>query len=395
MTGNPICIGVDASRAVSTQPTGTEHYSRHLIEALIAQDRLVVQGRSRPIRWRLYFNRPPALPSFLADHPHVEHRVIPFPRLWTHLRLGWEVARHPPDLLFVPAHVLPLWTRPPALVTVHDLGYRYFPEAHPPGQRRYLEWSTRHNARRAAAILADSQATRADLIRHYGTDPDRIVVAYPGLDPTLAPVQDPQRIAQTLARYGIRRPYLLYLGTLQPRKNLVRLVEAFARLRFRLGPSGERGLHLVLAGRRGWLYEDLFRRVRTLGLEGQVLFPGYVDDADKAALLSGALAFVFPSLYEGFGFPVLEAQACGTPVICSDRSSLPEVAGNAALLVDPTDVEALVTALYRVATEPRLRATLVERGRTNTRRFSWEACARTVLEVMGQVLSGEGWTGAT
>jgi len=394
MTEHPICIGVDASRAVSAQPTGTEHYSRHLIEALIAQDRLVVRGRSRPIRWWLYFNRPPSSPSLSADHPHVEHRVIPFPRLWTHLRLGWEVARHPPDLLFVPAHVLPFWTRPPALVTVHDLGYRYFPEAHPPGQRWYLEWSTRHNARRAAAILADSQATRADLIRHYGTDPDRIVVAYPGLDPTLAPVQDPQRIAQTLARYGIRRPYLLYLGTLQPRKNLVRLVEAFARLRFRLGPSGEGGLHLVLAGRRGWLYEDLFRRVRTLGLEGQVLFPGYVDDADKAALLSGALAFVFPSLYEGFGFPVLEAQACGTPVICSDRSSLPEVAGNAALLVDPTDVEALVTALYRVATEPKLRATLVERGRTNTRRFSWDACARTVLEVMGQVLSGEGWTGA-
>ncbi len=388
MTGNPLCIGVDASRAVSERPTGTERYSRHLIGALIAQDRLVVQGRSRTLRWRLYFNRPPASSSLFTDHPHVEHRVIPFPRLWTHLRLGWEVAHHPPDLLFVPAHVLPLWTRPPALVTVHDLGYRHFPEAHPPGQRWYLEWSTRHNARRAAAILADSEATRADLTRHYGTDPDRIVVAYPGLDPTLAPARDPQRIARTLARYGIRRPYLLYLGTLQPRKNLVRLVEAFARLQSRLDPD-DRGLSLVLAGRRGWLYDGLFRRVRTLGLEGRVLFPGYVDDADKAALLSGALAFVFPSLYEGFGFPVLEAQVCGTPVVCSDRSSLPEVAGDAALLVDPMDVEALAAALYRVVTEPGLRATLIERGRANVRRFSWESCAQTVLEVMGRVLDEE------
>ncbi|HHH42026.1 MAG TPA: glycosyltransferase family 1 protein, partial [Chloroflexi bacterium] len=291
-------------------------------------------------------------------------------------------------LLFVPAHVLPLWTRPPALVTVHDLGYRYFPEAHPLGQRWYLEWSTRHNARRATIILADSEATRADLIRHYGTDPDRIVVAYPGLDPTLAPARDPQRIARTLARYGIRRPYLLYLGTLQPRKNLVRLVEAFARLQSRLDPD-DRGLSLVLAGRRGWLYDGLFRRVRTLGLEGRVLFPGYVDDADKAALLSGALAFVFPSLYEGFGFPVLEAQVCGTPVVCSDRSSLPEVAGDAALLVDPMDVEALAAALYRVVTEPGLRATLIERGWANVRRFSWESCAQAVLEVMGRVLDEE------
>ena len=388
MTGNLLCIGVDASRAVSERPTGTERYSRHLIGALIAQDRLVVQGRSRPLRWRLYFNRLSTSSPPFADRPHVEHRVIPFPRLWTHLRLGWEVAHHPPDLLFVPAHVLPLWTRPPALVTVHDLGYRYFPEAHPLGQRWYLEWSTRHNARRATIILADSEATRADLIRHYGTDPDRIVVAYPGLDPTLAPARDPQRIARTLARYGIRRPYLLYLGTLQPRKNLVRLVEAFARLQSRLDPD-DRGLSLVLAGRRGWLYDGLFRRVRTLGLEGRVLFPGYVDDADKAALLSGALAFVFPSLYEGFGFPVLEAQVCGTPVVCSDRSSLPEVAGDAALLVDPMDVEALAAALYRVVTEPGLRATLIERGWANVRRFSWESCAQAVLEVMGRVLDEE------
>ncbi|HEY76186.1 MAG TPA: glycosyltransferase family 4 protein [Thermoflexia bacterium] len=365
-------IGIDASRAISPRPTGTEIYSQRLIQALLSID----SGH----RFRLYFRSPPASDLFFG----AEVRVIPFPRLWTHLRLSWEMARRPPDLLFVPAHVLPPIRPPLTLVTVHDLGYLYFPHAHPLLQRLYLDLSTRWNAYTATHVLADSEATKADLIARYRTPPDKITVAYPGYDDTLAPVRDPAAIAAVKAHYGIEGAYFLYLGTLQPRKNLARLIDAFAALRSgTLKPE----TYLVLAGRRGWLYADLFERVRRLGLEDRILFPGYIPEADKPALLSGALALVFPSLYEGFGLPVLEAQACGCPVICSTAASLPEVAGEGALLVDPLDVAGWAEAMGRLATDPALRADLIERGFANLRRFSWRQCARTVLSVVDALVA--------
>jgi glycosyltransferase involved in cell wall biosynthesis len=360
-------VGIDASRAVSGRPTGTEVYSRRLIQALLAL--------GSPHRFRLYFRSHPPAGAF----PGAELRVIPCPRLWTHLRLSWEMARRPPDALFVPAHVLPLVHPRASLVTVHDLGYLYFPEAHPWRQRLYLDLSTRWNARVAAYILADSEATKADLVARCGTPPDKIAVAYPGRDETLAPVRDPAAIAAVKARYSIAGDYFLYLGTLQPRKNLARLIAAFAEV--------VSEAVLVLAGKRGWLYTDLFAQVRRLGLEGRVLFPGYVPDEDKAGLLSGALAFVFPSLYEGFGLPVLEAQACGCPVITSTTSSLPEVAGDAAFLVDPGDASTITAGMARVAADPALRETLIARGYANVRRFSWSACARSVLDAMERCAS--------
>ncbi|MFQ6100404.1 MAG: glycosyltransferase family 4 protein [Anaerolineae bacterium] len=357
-------IGIDASRAAATRPTGTEVYSQRLIQALLNLESLH--------RFRLYFRSTPPADAF----PGAELRAIPFPRLWTHLRLSWEIARRPPDALFVPAHVLPLIHPRASLVTVHDLGYLHFPEAHPWRQRLYLDLSTRWNGRAAAHILADSEATKSDLVTRYSVPPAKITVAYPGYDETLAPVRDLAAIEAVKVRYGISGDYFQYLGTLQPRKNLRRLVEAFAKSAIR---NPQSAIHLVLAGKRGWLYDDLFAQVRRLGLEHRVLFLGYVPDEDKAALLSGALAFVFPSLYEGFGLPVLEAQACGCPVITSTTSSLPEVAGDAALLVDPTDTAGIAAAMQRILAEPSLRESLIERGLANVRRFSWTGCAQTVL----------------
>jgi len=288
------------------------------------------------------------------------------------------MVRRPPHLLFVPAHVLPLIHPRPSLVTIHDLGYRHFPEAHPRLQRLYLNLSTRWNARVAQHILADSQATKADLVEMYDTPPEKITVAYPGYDTSLAPVRDESALAAAKRRYGIHGEYFLHLGTLQPRKNLARLIEAFA--------AAEVEATLVLAGPRGWLYEELFARVRRLGMERRVLFPGYVAGEDKAALISGARAFVFPSLHEGFGLPVLEAQACGCPVLCADRSSLPEVAGEGALRVDPLDTAALAEGMRRLASDAELRKDLVERGTANLRRFSWARCARQVLQAMSRML---------
>lgn len=357
-------IGIDASRAARRERTGTENYSLHLIRALLEL--------GSPHRFRLYFNQRP-VPNLFPPSPQADWRIIPFARLWTHLRLASEMLFRAPDVLFVPAHVLPL-IHPRSVVTVHDLGYRYFPEAHTRSARLYLEWGTRYSARASRLVIADSRATRDDLARMYGVPEDRIRVAYPGIRPGLAPVDDRAAIDRVLDRYGISRPYLLYVGTLQPRKNLLRLMDAFATL------PGQHAL--VLAGKKGWLYSDILRRAEALGVGHRVIFTGYVPDDDLPALLSGAEVFVFPSLYEGFGLPVLEALACGIPVVCSDTSSLPEVAGDAALLVSPTDTEALAAAISRVLADADLRQALVVRGREQAAQFTWRRCARTVLEVL-------------
>jgi glycosyltransferase involved in cell wall biosynthesis len=368
-------IGIDASRAAIARRTGTETYSLNLIRALI--------GLGAGHQFRLYTNGAGGVPGITeASGTSYDIYNIPFPRLWTHARLSAEMVTRPPDVLFVPSHVLPLVHPKRSVVTVHDLGYRYYPQAHRTRDRLYLDWSTRWNAQQAASVIADSLATKGDLVRAYGVDAAKIQVVYLGRDEAFNRVRDESVLAGARERYGIAGRYLLYVGTLQPRKNLARVIDAFGRLA--ADPTTE-DIRLVLAGKRGWLYDDLFAQVARLGLEGRVLFPGYVENADLPALFSGAAAFVFPSLYEGFGIPVLEAGACGVPVITSNTSSLPEVAGDAALLVDPHDVDAIADAMYRLMTDEALRAELARRGQENVKRFSWEKCARETLAVLEEV----------
>jgi len=370
-------IGIDASRAVMAQRTGTENYSYQLIRHL-----LPLAGAQAI---RLYYNAAPPSDLF-ATQGNVQEQVIPFPRLWTHLRLSWEMARHAPDLLFVPSHVLPVVHPRRSVVTVHDLGYLYYPQAHPTLSRWYLDLSTRYNARAATHVIADSVATQRDLVARYRVPAAKITVVYPGRDAAIAPVRDGAGLIATSARYGLTPGYILYVGTLHPRKNLTRLVEAYALLRQQPPPRGE-WPPLVLAGRRGWMYDRLAARVRELGLEREVIFPGYVPQADLAALYTGAACFVMPSLYEGFGLPVLEAMACGVPVVAANASSLPEVAGDAALLVEPTDVAGWAATLARMLADAPLQRELVARGLAQAARFSWQRCARETLAVLEEALA--------
>lgn len=366
-------IGIDASRAVSTTPTGTEAYSYHLIRALLPL-------LSPVNRVRLYFRTPPQnAPALLTEAANVQPRIIPFPRLWTHARLSWEMLRFPPDILFVPAHVLPLIRPARTLVTVHDVGYRYFPEAHRPAQRRYLEWSTRWNVRTATHILADSTATRDAIVAAYNVRADKITVVYPGYDSDLTPVRDGQTLSAVRERYTIPGDYVLALGSIQPRKNLVRLVNAFAHI---LNTPPGAGLTLVLAGPTGWLAEPILAHIRDLGLASRVCLPGYIAAEDKAALISGARVFAYVSLYEGFGFPALEAQACAVPLLASNTSSLPEVVGNGGLLVNPLDEDALAHALLQLLTDNKRRQHLIIKGQANLSRFSWAVTAQQVLNIM-------------
>ncbi|MBC7813984.1 MAG: glycosyltransferase family 4 protein, partial [Burkholderiales bacterium] len=347
-------IAIDTSRTTLERVTGTERYARELIRALIQ--------RNTQHEITLYFRDEPA-PDLFPHSDRVQQRVIAFPRLWTHLGFAGALWRDRPDVTFVPAHTLPLAFPGRAVVTVHDLGFRYFPDAHPKHHRLYLDWTTRYSARRADIVLADSAATANDLTRFYGMPQEKIRVVYPGVD--IPPIGDIEAVRR---KYNLPERYWLFVGTLQPRKNIANIVRAYAYWR-NAYPNEDIGL--VLAGGKGWLYDPAWVE----GVEG-VHLTGFVDEADKGALYAGALALVFPTLYEGFGFPVVEAMGCGTPVICSNTSSLPELTGDAALLVDPLDVREITAAMSRISTEPDLRELLRERGYAQAAKFTWDLAAK-------------------
>jgi glycosyltransferase involved in cell wall biosynthesis len=358
-------IGIDASRAARARRTGTERYALEITRGLIAA--------APEERFVLYFDRPPEK-GLLPRGRQVAWRVMPAPRLWTHGRLSLEMLRRPPDVLFVPAHSLPLYHPEASVATVHDLGYLYFPDEHGAVGRRLRHLANRWSAGRARRTIAVSRATRDDLIRSYGVPAERIGVVYHGHNPAFGPPGDAERL-RVRARYGLELPYFLFVGTLQPRKNYERLLRAFDRF-----AAEAREPHLlVLAGARGWQADRLERALAATRSSAAVRLLGYVDDADLPGLLGGAVALVLPSLYEGFGLPALEAMACGTPVLASTTSSLPEVVGDAGLLVDPLDVDAIAGALGRLADDPALRAELAARGRARAAAFTWERAARETL----------------
>lgn len=373
-TIRPVILGLDASRVDRTRMTGTERYAREVLRALL---RLAPEHA-----FRIYTRS--AEGAAVLDASHAEIVPIEHARLWTHLRLGSEIMRRPPDALFIPAHVLPLHfaahavrARTRAVVTVHDCGFHHFPRAHTTTQRLYLEWSTHFAAQHAHVLLADSEATMRDLHDFYPRSRGKVRVAYPGA-PTVLPTT-PRQITTVCAHIGVQPgKYLLHLGTQQPRKNLRRLIDAYAIARAHLPTEYQ----LVIAGGAGWGGENLTAHAVHAGVHESVVFTGYVSDEDKAALLHGARALIFPSLHEGFGFPVLEAQIASVPVACSNTSSLPEAAGDGARTFDPLQTNDIAAAMIDVERDDLLRAHLIERGACNAARFTWDACARMALQAL-------------
>ena len=365
-------IGIDASRTVLARRTGTERYALEITRALTT----MTSDDLSDDRFVLYFNQLPAH-GLLPRSDRVSWRVIPSRRLWTVGRLSAEMVIRPPDVLFVPAHSLPPILPRASAVTIHDLGYLHFPGEHPPATRLLRQFSNRLSARRATRVVAISKATRDDLVRLDRVNPRTISVVHHGKAPWFKPVEDAAQIDAVRARHGLDRPYFLFVGTLQPRKNLERLLSAFDRV------SAERpDLLLAMVGAGGWQPERLERALAGVRARDRVRLLGYVEDDDLPSLLSGSLGLAFPSLYEGFGLPALEAMACATPVLTSNTSSLPEVVGESGLLVDPLDVEAIACGLARLADDADLRRVLGERGRDRAAAFTWERAARETLAVL-------------
>ena len=301
-------------------------------------------------------------------------------------RILWEQLTQPrvlrdieADVAHGPVFVGPLVAPCPVVTTIHDLSFMRFPHLFPPARRLYLTLMTQLSARRAQRLIAVSQHTASESVALLGIPREKITVVYHGVDAVFRPLPA-AKVAAFRQRRGLPERMLLFVGTLEPRKNVIRLIEAFARIY-----EGES--KLAVAGGKGWLYDDLFAKVEELDLGDAVIFPGYVPNEELPLWYNAAAAFAYPSLYEGFGMPVTEAQACGTPVVTSTTSSLPEAAGEAALLVDPRDVEAMAAALKRVLSDEALRNRLKERGLTHARTFSWSRTARETAQVYRQAVA--------
>jgi len=367
-------IGFDASRAQLRERAGPENYTYNLLRELLRVD--------TKNRYRLYSKGPLNLKLQTTNY---ELRALRWPRLWTQVGLALECLRNPPDVLFIPAHTIPIIRRPglKTVVTIHDVGFQKF-------LAQYQRWWGRlfegricdYAARHATHLIAVSESTKKDLIEKLGIEPDKITVIYEGVDHKKFKVQSAKfKVEEVRRKYGINGDYLLFVGTIQPRKNLVRLIQAFSTLGAQLST-----LSLVIVGKKGWLFEEIYEAPKRFGVEERVKFLGYVPTDDIVTLLNGALAFVFPSLYEGFGLVVLEALACGCPVVTSNISSLPEVVGEAGILVDPYSLEDIARGIKEILElDERQRQQLIARGLKQAQKFAWEKTARETITVLKNV----------
>jgi glycosyltransferase involved in cell wall biosynthesis len=357
--------------------------------------------RSAGINWYIYHllqNLPPApdleYTLFLSEPRAREHFrgfAIAQSRLPTRqpiVRIVWEQFVQPwllrqIDLLHALAFAGPLAISIPWIATIYDLSFVRYPQSFNAANRLYLTWAVRNSLRRADRVTVISESTRRDLVALFGAAPDKIKVIYCGTDPSFAPAQDPSAVAAWRAQRNLPEKMILYVGTIEPRKNIARLIRAFAQAQ-----RAVRLPHrLVLIGARGWKYAEVDRAIAQEGISNNVIFAGYVSQDELPRWYQAADLFVYPSLYEGFGLPPLEAMACGIPVVTSNAASLPEVVGDAALQVAPDDGSALADAIVRALTDRALREQMIARGIVQAARFSWTRTARETVALYRTVLA--------
>jgi glycosyltransferase involved in cell wall biosynthesis len=375
-------IAIDYSAAVN-QRAGIGRLVRNQVMALAdvdgANDYVLLYPRLGESSLRQF----PKASNFGRREVRVRERWLTV--LWHRARVplaaDWLSGRV--DLFHSPDFVLPPLRQARGVLTVHDLAFLMHPECADSHLRAYLEDVVPRSVRRADFVIADSENTRNDLVVLLGVRPDRVDVVPGGVEPRFQPVTDTAQLLEARERLGVgSAPFILAVGVLEPRKNLTRLMDAFAQLK---AQHAVEGLKLVLAGGRGWLVDGIFAHHAASPVRGDILFPGFVPDDLLPAVYSAATALAFPSLYEGFGLPILEAMACGTPIVSSNASCLPEVADGAALMIDPEDTDGLVSALGQVLTDDSLRDNLVRLGRERASRYSWKAAAERLLRIYTRV----------
>ena len=362
-------IAIDA-HSVGSQLAGNETYALNLIEALAALDQTNL--------YTLYVTKASAVDRFTNRWPNfrVKQTLPHTPLVRIPLTLSAELRRHPVDVLHVQYTAPPL-APCPVVATIHDLSFEHLPETFNRRSRAQLRLTVRRTARAATRILTLSEFSRRDIVETYRIDPGRVSVTPAAAARQFRAVTDQSELESVRRKYGIQTDYVLSVSSIQPRKNLIRLIEAYSRLR---GSRPEGKLpQLVLAGKRGWLDSETLKVAQRHTINNDIAFTGYIADTDLPALYSGATCFVYPSFFEGFGLPVLEAMQCGAPVIAGNRTSIPEVVGDAGVLFDPFETNSLMNALTRVLDDPEYRSSLRSRGLARSREFDWKKTAQLTL----------------
>jgi len=372
-------IGIDGSRAFGEGRTGTENYSFQLIRQMSLID--------TENQYLIYIQSTQL--SAVSSQPwpgNFEFKVIGLPRLWTQLGLAIRTFIDPIDVLFIPSHTLPLVRRPRlrTVITVHDLGAEYLPGLHQLKQILYLKLMTHYQIKTASRVIAVSESTKKDLVKRVGIRAGKVEVVYEGIDRQLFREFPIDIVNSSLKRLGLKRGnYFLFVGTIQPRKNLERLIKAFAIFSSRKLKEDD-DFKLVLGGGKGWKTDEIYSLAPKLGIEKKVVFLGRISDNDLAVLYSGALALTYPSLFEGFGLPIIEAMALGCPVITSNLSSMPEVAGGAALLVNPYEESEIAEGMGKIYNDDTLRSSLIKKGNIRSSNFDWKTAAERTIEILTQ-----------
>lgn len=376
-------IGIDASRAFLAKRTGIEEYSyqviKHLRNELCDQEVVLYvrkQWKNKNGKWKICAQE---IDFELPKNWRV--KGLWAPRLWTQVRLSLEMLFHRPDVLFIPAHTVPFIHPRETIVTIHGLEYEFCPEGYSWWERLYMRFSIRHSVRWASHVIAVSENTQHDLMQLYHVPAEKIGVIYEGIGKM---VEDSQSmLEEKQSNNSLSSLFFLFVGRLEKRKNVARIIEAFAIFKKKTRLPHR----LVLVGKPGYGYKKIKDQISKSKYQTDIVELGYVSEAEKWVLLKKAEALVFPSLYEGFGLPILEAQMVGTPVVTSTTSSLPEIAGGGAFLVDPTRSKELSRALVSVATDERRRAGIINEATQNVDRFSWVRCARGVAQLLKRSLS--------
>ena len=415
-------IGIDASRATREQKTGVEWYAHHVIENLVkldVQNQFVLYCDKKPDDWL----------KKLGERPNVKIKYLrwPFKFFWTQGRLSLEMllcklhgiparlaaclpvgrvgmafagmTKERPDVLFIPASAMPIIHPKNTVAAIHDVGFMQYPESYGRRQRRYLKWSTRFAVKYAKKIITISEFSKQELVKYFfipSYSPplkegenlaDKVFVTHLGYDATkFKVIENREAVNNVLAKYGISQPFVLSVGRLEYKKNTGGLIKAWTMLKNTPSSSspgvGGGGHKLVLAGSPGYGWPEIEKLIKKNNLQNNIIILNYVSHNDLPYLYNGATALVFPSLYEGFGLPILEAFACGTPVIAAQAGSLPEVGGEAVLYVNPDDIEALAQAMGNILKDANLRQELINKGRERAEQFEWEKCARETLHIL-------------
>ncbi|MBI2033154.1 MAG: glycosyltransferase family 4 protein [Candidatus Levybacteria bacterium] len=369
-------IGIDGNEANIEKKVGISEYCFELLQQLSN-----FQFQISDVQFRIYLKDEPRK-DMPKQRQGWEYRIVHPKKLWTQFGLPLDLYFHKPrpDVFFSPTHYAPRFSPIPTVVSIMDVSYEFFPDLFRKSDLYKLKRWTEYSVKNATKVLTISQASKNDIMQVYNVPEEKVVVTYLGLKKPFAITKIFSSMKELQEKFGIPSSYILFVGTLQPRKNIERLIQAFQKIAIR-----KEDTDLVIVGKPGWLYEDIINAPKKYGIEKRVHFLSFVAEDELISLYKNAACFVLPSLYEGFGLPVLEAMSYDCPVITSNISSLPEAGGDAALYIDPENIDELAKNMEDVLSDKKLRAGMIEKGRKQVQKFSWEKTARETLKVLEEV----------